>query len=370
MPTSELLAWLEGFPLRFALVKALLYEKNCQYLEALAHFFSILREFAREKRFSQRHSPKIERLVVKVCDLALAAHRKLGSAPAQPPSQALVPLVNFLEDFFAFLLQNHFWLGKAAWDAEKQVLGLLLSQGFLENVWHCLFSAGPRRIEAQRGLTSLRADRRPAVSRELSIWAMKNLQTKTSCYTGIIRNWKKQLFGTKAGARRRAVIFPKLEWTPSGARRVKVKVFRKCGHGFPLEYVQQFHLTNAEMQSDGLYALIGKEESGEDAPARPRPGLRCPVCQFPPRIAQLIRSKLLDVSSLTPTHKAKGFLKDFSSVGGVTRQAYEGRPELPPDQELFQKDRRVRAHLWPGRVRRGKGPAHGGRVGRARGAPV
>lgn len=149
VPTSEILAWLEGFPHKFTLVKALLYEKNCQYLLSLGHFFTILKGFARDKRFSQKESPKIRGLVDKINGLTQVAVQRLQALPPQEPQPGLVALVNFLEDFYFFLHQNNFWLGKSAWDAKKQILNLMLRLGLLDNVVHCLFLNVPKRVDVE-----------------------------------------------------------------------------------------------------------------------------------------------------------------------------------------------------------------------------
>lgn len=366
MPTSDILSWLEAFPRKFTLVKALLFEKNCQYQLALGHFFTILRGFARDRRFSTKNAQKISKLVDKINALTLVAAQKLNVLPAEEePQPGLVALVNFLEDLYFFLYRNNFWLGKSAWDAKKQILNLLLRLGLLDNVWHCLFVSAPRRVDVARESRLLSQPLPPdnalRVNRELTIWAVKNLKMKTGCYQGIIRNWKQELFGSKIDEARKGVIFGRFLRDLPGSfgeqqARVKIKVFSKCKHGFPVDYLRQFHLMSEKLEQNGMYDFINKEAAASsEQPLQLKKKLRCPLCKFPPKIFNLINSKILDSTSGASSPKTDGLLEDFKAVGGSagnSRQVHEGRRGTQLHQEFPQENRRVRLHLRTSRVRR------------------
>jgi hypothetical protein len=322
---------LEQFPNKFTVVKALLYEKNCEYSSSLTSLFIILKKFSREKRFSKKESSKITNLIEKINSIIMIMNQKLSRVSDQ--NEELIVFVNFLEDYYSFLIKNNFWLKKIAWDTKKQILNIFLRLGLLENVWHCLFMVVPQKIDVTRNSSdndNQRLEGNFNINKELSIWAVKNLKMKKNCLQGLINNWKGQLFGNKIDHRRKGVIFnrfldqisfdkSKSELTVLENKAFRIRVFNKCNHGFLMSYAQQFHLMNLEFEKSGIYNLINEKRTEKNEQSQiKRNKLKCPYCKYPYQIFRLINSKMLNTPiKVSNNSESKGIVDDFKTVGMV-----------------------------------------------------
>jgi hypothetical protein len=153
---------------------------------------------------------------------------------------------------------------------------------------------------------------------------------KTNCYKGIIGNWKHQLFGQKIDHHRKGFIFNSfLHQIPFFQSRknkgfitkekneTKIKVFKKCNHGFLMSYIQQFHLINEELEKRGYYTTkvenTKKKASGNSVSKRK---YKCPFCKFPYKIFNLINSKIISSYVVPQKSNSIDSLKsDLQAVG-------------------------------------------------------
>jgi hypothetical protein len=132
------------------MIKALLYEKNCEYLSSLSYYFIILKKFGKEKKFYKKESSKTINLINKINEIIGHLTQKYinrNNEQNKTKDSDFIAFVNFLEDYYSFLFKNNKWLKKIAFDSKKNILNILLEFGLFDNIWHCLFMLAPQKLQ-------------------------------------------------------------------------------------------------------------------------------------------------------------------------------------------------------------------------------
>lgn len=84
-------------------------------------------------------------------------------------------------------------------------------------------------------------------------------------------------------------------------------------------YVQQFHLVNEELERSGYYNLMNenKEQKAESGQSKKRK-YKCPFCQYPFKIYNLINSKIVSTKHHpVKTQGTDSLVEDLQTVGNT-----------------------------------------------------